>query len=413
MNETTQKGSKRSWRLRVLSIVGGVAVVIVAGLVIFNLSASKANGADGQEAQSSDSGTEADGSGGGEDGTEGEGNGKAPVPVEVTEVTAGSVSSYISSSANLVAEFEVKILSEVEGRVAQWYVDEGRSVGKGAVLAHLVRDDAEIALRKAELKETNARMAYERGKDLADKDLISREEFDKFTMDFEIARQEKAEAEWRLEKTTIRAPFGGRISERMIQVGQNIRPGDELFQITDPEPLIARIFLPERDILGLEEGREVRIVLNAAEDTTFGGHIRQISPVVDTATGTVKVTIEAESPPESVRPGSFVTVNIVRETRPDAAVIPREAVLRELQSAHVFVVDGELAEKRSVSLGLEEGSLVEAVSGLKLGEKVIIAGQGGLRDGAKVKILGSESVASDEAGGDEIVESDAEEQTAE
>ncbi|MEE8137912.1 MAG: efflux RND transporter periplasmic adaptor subunit, partial [Thermoanaerobaculia bacterium] len=171
------------------------------------------------------------------------------------------------------------------------------------------------------------------------------------------------------------------------QVGQHLRPGDELFQLTDFDPLIARIYLPERDVIGLEEGREVRIGLNADPLIRFQGRIRQISPIVDIATGTIKVTIEAEGPPVEVRPGSFVTIGIVRETRPDTLLVPREAVLRELQKAHVFVADGDLAVKRTVTLGLEEGDLIEALSGVEAGEKVIVAGQGGLKDGSPIKLL--------------------------
>ena len=174
----------------------------------------------------------------------------------------------------------------------------------------------------------------------------------------------------------------------MTQAGQHVQVGDELFQVTDFDPLIARIYLPERDVIGLTEGREVRIRLNAAEAVAFAGRIRQISPIVDTATGTVKITVEAADSPTDVRPGSFVTVDIVRETRSATLLVPREAVLRELQKAHVFVANEAVAEKRAVTLGLEEGDYVEALSGVTAGETVIVAGQGGLRDGSPVKILG-------------------------
>jgi membrane fusion protein (multidrug efflux system) len=141
-------------------------------------------------------------------------------------------------------------------------------------------------------------------------------------------------------------------------------------------------------VLGLGPGREVRIALNADESIRFGGRIRQISEVVDTATGTVKVTVEAENPPQGVRPGSFVSVHIVRETHEQAILVPREAVLRELQTAHVFVASEETAEKREVTLGLEEGLMVEAISGVEAGDRVIVAGQGGLKEGSPIKILG-------------------------
>ena len=389
--DSQEKSTKRNWP-RIGWVVAAIVVLATGGLIGLNLSAAKANGADAPQEQTADAGDgaespEAEGENGdGED----EEEAKAPIPVEVATVENRAVSAYIRSSANLVAENQVKVLSEVEGRVAVLNVEEGDYVRQGQILASLVRDDAEIGLKKAELRQANAQAAYRRGEDLAAKELISREEFDKFKMEHELAGEELAEARWTLEKTMIRSPFSGLISERMLQVGQHIRPGDELFQVTDVEPLIARIFLPERDVLGLEVGREVLIVLNADDGVRFGGRVRQISPIVDVGTGTIKVTVEAEKAPAGVRPGSFVGVHIVRETRPEALVVPREAVLRELKKAHVFVADGETAEKREVTLGLEEGEVVEALSGLEPGERVIVAGQGGLKDGSLIKVLAAE-----------------------
>ena len=396
--EKSSTQPSRSRRIRLLSFLAGAVIVALGTLVVMNLGASKADGAstehqDGEETATADNAeTREEGGEATEDAAEGEGEGeeqneKAPVPVEVAGIEAGTVSAYISSTANLVAEFEVKVLSEVEGRVLTLQAEEGDMVRKGQVLATLVPDDEQISVKKAELKASNARLAYERAKDLVEKELISREEYDKLEIDYGIAEQEMAEAEWALAKTTIRAPFTGRVTERLTQAGQHVQVGDELFQVTDFDPLITRIYLPERDVIGLAEGREVKIRLNAAQEVTFAGRIRQISPVVDTATGTVKITVEAREAPAGVRPGSFVTVDIIRETRDATLLVPREAVLRELQKAHVFVATDDVAEKRTVTLGLEEGDYIEALSGVAEGETVIVAGQGGLRDGSPVKIL--------------------------
>ncbi len=316
---------------------------------------------------------------------------KTPIPVEVAAVHSAEIASYITATANLVAEGEVKVLAEVEGKVARVAVEEGDTVRKGDVLALLDRVDAEIALEKARVRAENASSVYQRGQELAKDQLISREDLEKREMDDRLARQERAEAEWRLAKTEIRAPISGRISQRLTQVGQRVAPNAELFQITDFDPLIARIYLPEKDVLSLATGREVLLTLDAAPDVGFTGRIRQIAPVVDTATGTVKVTIEAVRPPAAVRPGSFVTARIVRERRPDALVLPKEAVLRELQQAHVFVAQGEgdtmTAARREVTLGLEEGGRVEALSGVHAGDRLIVAGQGALKDGSRIRVL--------------------------
>ncbi len=313
--------------------------------------------------------------------------GKTPVPVSVTPIVSGPVSSYITSTGNLVAEDEVKVLAEAEGRVAELMVEEGNHVARGQVLATLAREDAEILMRKAEMRAANAALAHGRAVKAVAEDLLSREDYDKLTMENSIAQQELAEARWRLEKTTIRAPFAGHITERNLKLGQHVRPGDTLFTVADFDPLISRIYLPEKDVYGLNEGREVRITLKANEATRFTGRIRQISPVVDTATGTVKLTVEAVKTPSGVRPGAFVTIDIVQETHARAVLLPRDAVIRELQDAYVFVARGEVAEKRTISLGLEEGDHVEAISGVEPGDQVIVAGQGGLKDGSPIKII--------------------------
>ncbi len=400
MTDATKK------RLPAVSIIAGVIIAALLGYA-FNAAhandtpksddtAETADAANGETKDSEDGDSE-DG-----DSEDGDSSEKAPIPVEATAIETGDISSYISATANLVPESEVRILAEWEGRLYKLNVEEGDRVAKGQVLAELARQDGEIALNKAKVKSSTSRLAYERAERLKAQELISPEEFDKSALDHEIATQELAEAEWRFEKTLIRSPFSGRVTERMVQPGQHVRPGGRppsaaLF--APPTPLRS---LPERDVLTLDEGRAVRISLRADSRITFGGQISQISPVVDTATGTVKVTIEARSVPAKVRPGAFVRIDVVRDQIADAVLMPREAVVRELQSAYVFIAEDGVAVKRSVTLGLEENDHIQAISGVAAGEQIIVAGQGGLKDGSSVKLIpepGSEvpAPASDEA----------------
>ena len=317
----------------------------------------------------------------------GNGKEKAPVPVSISEAAIGPISSYISATSNLLAENEVKVLAETDGRLTQLLVDEGSRVSQGQMLAAINPEDARMSFAKAQVRATNARAAFNRAKGMHDQSLISQGDFDKTSMEKDVAEQELGEAQFRLAKTTIRAPFTGVITSRKVTLGQHVKPGEEMFTVTDFDPLVSHIYLPEKDVMGLQAGRPVRLVLKAAQDVQFNGRIRYISSVVDASTGTVKLTIEAVNPPAFVRPGGFVSVDIVRETRDKALVVPREALIREMQSAHLFVVEGDVAKKRDVTLGLEESGKVEVSSGLKPGEKVITAGQGALKDGSKVKVL--------------------------
>jgi membrane fusion protein (multidrug efflux system) len=382
-------------RFRILAILASLALVAALGTYV--VYAATSNDAAGKQSQAATD-TAAD-SASGDTGETSETDEptpeKAPIPVETTEARAADVSSYISATANLVPENEVQVLAEWEGRVARLAAEEGQAVAAGQVLAELARGDAEIALEKAQVKAANARMAYERAQRLAAQELLATEALDKTALEHQIAQQELAEAEWNVEKTTIRAPFSGRVTERKVQPGQHVRPGDELFTVADFDPLVARVWLPEREVLSLAEGREVRLTLKADESVTFAGRIRRISPVVDTASGTVKVTVEAVSPPKVVRPGAFIEVDVVQETRRGAVVVPRDAVVRELQRTYVFVARGGTAEKRAVTLGLEEGPGVEAVSGVEAGERIIVAGQGGLKDGSPVHEPALEAAAAD------------------
>lgn len=311
---------------------------------------------------------------------------KEPPSVAVAAAEHGAISAFTSATANLVAEDEVKILAEAEGKIVKLAVEEGDDVEKGQTLALIDPADAALAVQKADLGLRNAQLTLDRSERMATEQLISAQDLDKARYERDNAAQILAEARHTLSKTNVRAAFAGRITVRRAQPGQHVKRGDELFTLADFEPLIARIYLPEREVLGLRVGQEVRLVLRADEATRCVGRLRQISPVVDTASGTVKVTVEAVKPPAGVRPGAFVSVEVLRETRPQALLVPRQALVRELKETYVFVAEGKVARKRAVETGLEEGDRVEIVAGLKAGEQVITSGQGGLKDNAAIVI---------------------------
>ena len=358
-------GKPRRWRWP----VAGAVVVLAALVGVFAVQAARSGGDDAAAAEA-----------------EAEKAEDAPIPVEVADVRQDAVASYISATANLVPENEVKVLAEWEGRLARLLVEEGQWVRKGQVLAELAQGDAPMAVEKARVRLENARVAHGRTSTLADEGLMSPQDLEKAAMELGVAKQELAEAAWRIEKARVLSPFAGQVTRRSAQPGQDVRLGDELFVVSQLEPLVARIYLAEKDVLGLTEDRPVRIALKADETISFRGRIHQISPVVDPATGTVKVTVQAIRPPAAVRPGAFVRVDVVKEERPEALLVPKLALVRELQKTYVFVADEQVARKREVALGLEEGAVVQALSGVAAGEQVIVAGQGALEDGAAIKL---------------------------
>ncbi|MDX1632207.1 MAG: efflux RND transporter periplasmic adaptor subunit [Thermoanaerobaculia bacterium] len=389
----------RRIRRRVIALVA-VAVVAVGGFFVVQVAngdEEKPANETGEEVSATDSENEKTDEGqkpeDGDAESEKEEEEETRIPVEVTDVERDTVAAYIAASANLVPDRDVRVIAEAEGRIEKLLVEEGDRVKAGQPLVRLVQDDTRIALQKAKARLANAEQAFERAERMKEQEVISNEEFDLLSMEYRVAQQEVAEAEWALSKRTVRAPFDGQITERFVDLGQNVKLSQELFSLASYDPLVARIYLPEKEVLGLEPGREVSLALAADESIRFSGEIQKISPIVDTATGTVKVTVEATEKPAQVRPGGFVTVRIVRERREGVPVVPRESVIRELNQAHVFVADGSKAAKRPVEVGMEEGEKVEITEGLEPGEKVITAGQGGLKDGDEIKVLEPAQVA--------------------
>src|SRR5688572_14532578 len=198
-------------------VIAIVALVVVLGAAAFVLNNKKAPANANAATATKDQ----------KNGKNGKDKEKAPVPVSVAAATVAPISSYLTSTANLVAENEVKILAEAEGRVSSLQVDEGSRVNQGQLLATINPEDARLAYTKAQVRANNARAAYVRAKGLSDQNLISRGDFDKTSMEKDVAESELAEAQWRLGKTSIRAPFTGVITQRPVTHGQHVRPGEE------------------------------------------------------------------------------------------------------------------------------------------------------------------------------------------
>lgn len=308
------------------------------------------------------------------------------VPVHVETPTRGTVSAALSAASTLETEQVADVLAKTDGLVTRLLVEEGRTVSKGQVLAELEDADKRIALQQAKLKADAARREFERASRSFADHLISQQEFDRIRHTHDLAAADVDAAALNLSYTRITAPFGGRVVDRAVVAGRHIKPGEKLVTIANLTPLVARVFLPERDVAGLKLGQTAELVLDAAGGQRLPGRVVRISPVVDTSTGTVKVTVEALAVIPAARPGSFTTVRIVTDTRRDAVLVPKSAVVREDTSDYLFVADGDRARRRKVTLGYASDGRIEVAAGLTGGEAVIVAGQGSLKDGARLAV---------------------------
>ena len=309
------------------------------------------------------------------------------LPVEIAIAKKGAISSWIITTATLEPEKQVTVLSETSGVVAKLMVEEGAHVGEGQVLAVLSDSQKQVALQKAQIKMQNSKHELQRMQTSYDQKIISQLDFDKAKYDADVSQSEQNDAQVQVDRLVIRAPFAGIITDRYIQLGQNISNGTQLFTLVDRDPLKARIYLPEKEIFELTKNQKVSLALNAQKNVQFEGSIDQINPVVDTKSGTVKVTVVVDKAPDAVRPGSFVDVRLVTQRHDNALLIPKKALVEEAGEQYVFLISNNLAAKRTVKVGFTDDESAEVLSGIKQGESVVVAGQGSLRDGVKAEVV--------------------------
>ena len=138
------------------------------------------------------------------------------------------------------------------------------------------------------------------------------------------------------------------------------------------------IYLSERELSRLKPGQPAQVNVDAAPGQAFIGRVARLSPVVDPATATFKVTVEVDDPSARLKPGMFARIGIVYERREGALQIPRNAIVDDEGQATVFIVQQGKAEQRPIGVGLSNAGYVEVTSGLQGQEQVVIVGQGAL-----------------------------------
>jgi len=314
-----------------------------------------------------------------------------PVPVELAVAEARPISAYYRASSVIEADRHVELVSKSGGRVSKVNVEEGDWVDRGQVLAELENDEQKILLRQSELKEKDAKRELDRRKELLARNLITQEEFDTTKSAYELAVTDRELAAVRVADTQIIAPFSGQITERLIVPGQHVNPSENLLGLVDFEPLRVRVHLPEVIARKVSAGDAVNLDVEAL-DHPVPAVIERISPVVDPATSTVRLTLLVKENPRALTVGGFVKVRITTDTQTDALSIPKLALVEEGGLRSVFIAQADSVRKVEVRTGLYDDSHIEILDGLEAGDYVVTLGQGGLREGSHIDVLNATAV---------------------
>ena len=309
------------------------------------------------------------------------------LPVEATAVTTGSIAAFFTGTASLEAEEEALVVAKASGVATEIFVEEGQYVKQGDPLAKLDDDRATLELERANVLLAKQQSAYDRITGLHDKQLISSEEYERVKSEYETQQAARDLAQLELAHTVVRAPISGIVSERLIKQGNMVTTNAATFHITDFDPLLAILHVPERELNLLRRGQRAELRLDALPGQLFTGTIKRISPVVDPGTGTFKVTVEVRDSSRKLKPGMFGRVQIVYDTHADVLVVPKEAVLAEDDQSAVFIVRDSMAFRQSVETGYTDERHIEITTGLAEGDLIITTGQSSLRDSTKVEVI--------------------------
>jgi RND family efflux transporter MFP subunit len=364
-----------------------------------------------------------------------------PVKVRVVSVVARQISRRVESVGSLFPNEEVTVSSEVEGRVDAVYVDVGDPVLRGRPLVKILPvelalglDEQQAALRQIEARlappgggervtrpedaaevrraaadRTDAEQKFERAKELFAGGLIAHGTFDEAQARYDGARAAYdmavqnvrnlnaqlaqrsagvALAEKKLEDAVIRAPFAGRVKQRMVAPGQYVKVQTPVMIVVDNDPVRVKLKVPEKMAGWVAVGQAVDVRVEAFPERSFLGKISRMSPSVDPDTRSLEVEALLDNREGLLKPGFFARASIASSHVDTALLVPKDA-LRYLYGVYkVYSVDKSTLHETEVKLGRRDGDEAEIVEGLEDGARVAVAAEGEeLRDGAPVEAV--------------------------
>lgn len=309
---------------------------------------------------------------------------------------------FIEATGTLNPFEEVSIGAEIDGIIRTVKADEGTAVSKGMLLATI--DDieysqgvlsAQAALKQAEATFANTKIEFSRKEALYKEELVTKQQYDdvytRLTLtesDVERAKAALSIAKQKLAKTRIYAPLASRVKEKMVSEGDFVKNGARLFTLIQPNPLKLRFSISERDVGKMKVGQDVSVKVDAFPDREFKGKVSIVFPSLEEKTRTLFIEALVPDKEGVLKPGLFARVILYTGGMQDTIVVPNTALLYEGDRIRTYVVEDDKAKERPVKLGNKYGDEIEIVEGIKEGDKVVIAGQQGLSEGAKVNFQG-------------------------
>jgi membrane fusion protein (multidrug efflux system) len=303
------------------------------------------------------------------------------------------VSDDVTAVGSLLAEESVIIRPEIDGRIVGLHFQEGQAVSAGTRLVTIdsTEVEAQVAGVKADLKTEEQRLV--RTQELFEQKFISKDALDVQNGNAARLRAKLREAESRVAKTVIRAPFSGIIGLRQVSPGAYVKAGSDIVRLENVSSIKVDFRIPENYLSKVHSNQDISVRLDAFPGEEFKGRVYAVEPVVDEKTRTIAMRARIPNRGFKLKPGMFVRVAVTLENRPNAVIVPETAIWPQGRDSFVYrVVDGK-AVLTKIEIGVRRPGEVEVLKGVGANDVVVTDGQMKLRDGVAVTVLSVPAVA--------------------
>ena len=319
-----------------------------------------------------------------------------PETVTAMQVEDALWEQTIFATATVSAVQGVNVSAEAGGRVTRIGFESGADVKAGDILIQLdtASEDAQLASAKATAKLAKASLT--RVRKLDKQKLASQDALDSADAKVKETTAQINNVRAAIAKKTIRAPFSGRLGIRLVNLGEILREGDAIVSLQTLNPINVDFSIPQKSLLQLKPGLEVRVTVDAAPDETFSGKILATNPDINPATRSVRVRAQIANPNEILRTGMFANATVVLPDKQSVLPVAATAIAYATFGDSIFVVEDkknddsgeteQVLRQQFVRLGQARGDFVDVIDGLKSGETVVTSGVFKLRSGMKVVI---------------------------
>ncbi len=308
-----------------------------------------------------------------------------PLPVKAHILKYQALDNKVLTTGTVLANEEVDLKSEVNGKITNIFFKEGSAVKEGALLVKINDADLQAQLQSAKSRLELQKDTEYRQKQLLEKEAISQEDYDMTANQLQVNEAEVELIKAQIAKTEIRAPFSGIIGLKNVSEGSFVTNSMIIASLQNINPIKIDFSIPERYSSMVNVGDEINFTITGS-DKQFIGKVYAIEPKIDPVTRTLKLRALCSNTGREILPGSFANIQLVLKKIEDAILIPSEALIPDIKGQKVFIYRNGKAVPQQVGTGIRTDINVQLTSGVAEGDTIITSGMLQLRPGVPVTI---------------------------